>query len=64
MEIYSKHKAQVNRKPTNFSKSIKLDIQKYCNKEIRLVAKSKTLSEKTKESNIAFHKNIIKSLYK
>ena len=64
METYSKHRAQLNRKPSNFSKSIKLDIKKYCNGEIRLVTRSKTLSEGTKERIIAYHKNMIKSLYK
>jgi hypothetical protein len=63
MEMYAKHKSQVSRERKNLSKSVKLDIKKACNRQIKLVRKDKNISESTRKNIINFYTKIAKSLF-
>ena len=45
---WTKHEAQINRKPANMSRSVRLDIKKYCNEQIKKTMRNKKLSERVK----------------
>lgn len=62
--IYSKHSAQLWRKPFNLSKSIKLDIKKHCNRSIKRIEKDPKMSSGTKTRLIKFYQDTKKSLVK
>lgn len=61
---YPKHSAQLLRKTCNMSKSIKLDIKKYCNRSIRKISKDPKMSNRTKTMLIATYEDIKKQFTK
>lgn len=55
---FEKHERQLNRKPENMSKSIRLDVKKHANRSIKKLKKNPEYSDRLKEKMITMYNDI------